>query len=143
MFKNVFIKNLVINIKTNKKLLFFLSVFLILMIFIGSASAASDENNTLSQSIDEVIDYNNNEILSVEVSSAGNDSSLKELETKNILKANNDNDILSSNITVEGNTFNDIQNEINKANNGDTIILDGIYTESGKQIVINQTLTFI
>ena len=68
LFKNVFIKNLVVNIKTNK-FLFIFSVFLILVIFIGSASAASDDNNTLSQSIDEVIDYNNNEILAVEVSS--------------------------------------------------------------------------
>ena len=51
LFKNVFIKNLVINIKINK-FLFIFSVFLILMIFIGGASAASDENTTLSQSID-------------------------------------------------------------------------------------------
>ena len=114
-----------------------------LVVFMGNVSATGDDNTTLSQSIDEVVDHNNNEILTVKESSAGNDSGLKELENNNILKANNDNDILSSSVTVDGTTFDDIQNTINNANDGDTIILNGLYTESGSQISITKTLTFI
>ena len=81
---------------------------MILIIFIGSASA-TDDNNTqqLSQNIDEITVDNTDEILTDEVSSAGNNSGLKELDSDNIsfnklsnvqskdlLKASNDNDVL-------------------------------------------------
>ena len=133
-----------------------MSVFLILIFFIGSVSA-SNENNTqlLSQSNGEVVNEDNtDEILTVEVSSAGsNDSGLKELDddkddsslsksnSKNLLSASNDENILTATRYVTGSTFEDIQTAINSATAGDTLILSGTYTGSGTYITIDKQLT--
>ena len=128
-----------------------MSVFLILVVFMGGVSAADDNDmQLLSQSIDEVITAENtDEILTVEVSSAGNSSGhgLKSEDlfvNKEILRTdNNENSVLGNTITVEGSTFNAIQNAINSAKAGDTIYLSGTYTGSGTQININKHLTII
>ena len=92
-FFHAFIKkqlHVVFNIKMHNKMLIILSVFLMLMFFTGCVSAASSENVTLTQNIDDVVnEKNTDEILTVEGSLAGtNDvSGLKELEYENKLVA--------------------------------------------------------
>ena len=126
---------------------------MILIFFIGSVSA-SNENNTqlLSQSIGEVVNEDNtDEILTVEVSSAGsNDSGLKELEiknktTKNLLGATNEENLLGNFVYVDGNTFEDIQTAVDSANDGDTIYLNSpYYIGSGTYITIDsKNLTIV
>ena len=120
----------------NNAVLIILSLFMICL-FISSVSAV-DTNSTyfLNHNVDD------NEILTDSMSSTGDISSFKELENSNMannnLKANNDNTILSQNRTVNGNTFRAIQETINSANSGDTIILDGKYTNNNGQININK-----
>ena len=123
----------------NRKMLIILSVFLALVVFMGSASAAGDN---VALGTDEVVDLSD-EILAVEESSAGNDDSGLELEG-NVLKTSNDNENIGATVTVVGNTFADIQSTIDSSNPGDTIILNGLYTGSGTQIEVNKkNLTFI
>ena len=123
------------------------------MFFSGFASAATDNNTTLTQSTDNVVNGENiGEILTVEGSSAGttdDDSGLKELDdgnksTKNLLGATNDKELLGRTITVDGNTFLDIMYAIDSATAGDTIYLNSpLYTGSGTPIAINKKLTII
>ena len=132
-------------------MLIILSVFFTLIVFMGTVSAASDDNATLSQETDDIINKDNtDEILTSEVSSAGNEGSgLKELDNgnksmKNLLASSEDENILGSTINVEGNTFTDIQNAINNANEGDTIYLQSpYYTGLGTEITISKKLTII
>ena len=49
-------------------------------------------------------------------------------------------DVVSSTHTVTGNTFDDIQDAIDNANEGDTIELSGNYTGNGREININKPL---
>ena len=49
---------------------------------------------------------------------------------------------LKSNITVSGNSFNDIQNTINQASPNDTLKLSGTYKSSGKVITLSKSLVF-
>ena len=60
-----------------------------------------------------------------------------------ILEVDKGNEILSANIVVRGNTFEDIQNAINGANAGDTIYLTNEYTPGGNNstIYVNKKLT--
>lgn len=57
---------------------------------------------------------------------------LENSQENEILEANSDdNDVLSAERTVTGNTFKDIQNAIDKANPGDSIKLNGEYYSAG------------
>ena len=105
-----------------------LTVFLILFVLIGSASAAKDNTTTLSQDTTKNI---NQEKIGID------DSNLN----KEILKKNNENITLKE--PVSRGTFNDIQTAINNASNGETITLSGLYTGDGTRITINKTLTII
>ena len=105
-----------------------LTVFLILFVLIGSASAAKDNTTTLSQDTTKNI---NQEKIGID------DSNLN----KEILKKNNENITLKE--PVSGGTFNDIQTAINNAGKGETIELSGLYTGDGTRITINKTLTII
>ena len=53
------------------------------------------------------------------------------------------NSILNKEITVSGNSFSEIQNAINSANEGDTIILKGTYNLVESQIQVNKKLSFV
>ena len=146
-------------IKYKKAMLLILSVFMILIVFMGSTSAIDDNAMELSQNIDEIHGDNTDISLSDEVSSAGDNSGLSELDNdkdssfsksanikdSNVLKANNDNTTLSSDIPVTGNTFADIQTAIDGASAGDTILLNGKY-DGNSAIQINknnlQTIVF-
>ena len=105
-----------------------LTVFLILFVLIGSASAAKDNTTTLSQDTTKNI---NQEKIGID------DSNLN----KEILKKNNENITLKE--PVSRGTFNDIQTAINNAGKGETIELSGLYTGDGTRITINKTLTII
>ena len=105
-----------------------LTVFLILFVLIGSASAAKDNTTTLSQNTTKNI---NQEKIGI------GDSSLN----KEILKKNTENTTLKE--PVSGGTFNDIQTAINNAADGETVELSGLYTGDGTVITLNKTLTII
>jgi len=126
----------------NRKLIF-LSALLMLVVLIGCASAA-DVND-----IQQVTQDSAGEIITDEVSSAGIDdnSGLEELENENVLNSQNENsedDVLTADISVTGNTFQDIQDAIDRASEGDTIHLDSpLYTGSGTQINVNKNLLTI
>lgn len=98
-----------------------LTVFLILFVLIGSASAAKDNTTTLSQDTTKNI---NQEKIGID------DSNLN----KEILKKNNENITLKE--PVSRGTFNDIQTAINNASNGETITLSGLYTGDGTRITL-------
>ncbi|MBR3140559.1 MAG: hypothetical protein IKF11_06810, partial [Methanobrevibacter sp.] len=115
-------------IKTKNKMLMALTVFLILFVLIGSASAAKDNTTTLSQNTTKNI---NQEKIGI------GDSSLN----KEILKKNTENTTLKE--PVSGGTFNDIQTAINNAADGETVELSGLYTGDGTVITLNKTLTII
>jgi len=109
--------------KTKNKLLITLTVFLILFVLIGSASAADDNTTTLSQDTDKEINQD-------EISTGNLDSSL-------IFKSNDENTTLKES-TVENRTFDDIQKVIDDAKKGDTIELMGEYNGSGDDITIDE-----
>ena len=104
-------------------------------LFMSSVSAV-DTNTTHT--------LNHNEISEVEVSSAGDNSGLKELENSNSvnLKATNDTAGLTDS---SSNTFQDIKTEINSASPGDTITLNGTYlnNENGQITINKENLTII
>ena len=95
----------------NRKIIF---ILIVLVIAMGTVSA-NDLNSTDTVAVD-----NEQEIV---------DAALIEEET------------LSSTRTVSGNTFTDIQNTIDSAEDGDTIELSGQYTGSGDPIWVNKTVT--
>ena len=113
----------VIFIKTKKKLLIIITIFLILFVLSGSVSAINDNNTTkLSQNIDNEINLDNDNILTTESSTRDINASLKELENNEILKT-----------TVNGGTFKDIQDAIDSTDSGGVIELNGDYTVSEEQ----------
>ena len=68
----------VIFIKTKKKLLIIITIFLILFVLSGSVSAINDNNTTkLSQNIDNEINLDNDNILTTESSTRDINASLK------------------------------------------------------------------
>ena len=123
----------------NKKMLIIISVFLALVVFMGSASAANDENATVGT--DEVVDLSD-EILTVEESSAGNDDSGLELEG-NVLKTSNDNENIGATVTVVGNTFADIQSAIDSASPNDIIRLGNYNYTNVSNINITKDLSIV
>ena len=66
---------------------------------------------------------------------------LKSISQNTVSSENNS--ILNKEITVSGNSFSEIQNAINSANEGDTIILKGTYNLVESQIQVNKKLSFI
>ena len=84
-----------------------------------------------SQSID---DSNSDDIISV-----NEENENEEIQSGESASLGEDNDILKESgntITVEGNTFEDIQTAINSASEGDTIVLSGTYYGDGEPIYI-------
>ena len=109
-------------IKSKKKLIMILTIFLILFVLIGSVSAANDNNTALSQDTDKVVNQE-------EISTGNSDSSL-------ILKSNDENTAFKT--PVDGVNFTDIQNAINSATSGETIELSGHYKGNGTEITIDK-----
>ena len=125
-----------------KKLLI---LFLIsaLIIGVGAVSAADDLgasedviNTEVSGDLNAIDDSNPADVISVneendeiEEIQSGDSASLN--ENTNVLKAN------GNTITVQGNTFQDIQDAIDSANEGDTISLSGTYYGSGDAITVD------
>lgn len=92
-----------------------LAIFLVSLLAI-SAVSANDLNNTYDIVSEEVIIDDNLEMSSDEVISTAH--------------------------TVSGNTFEDIQNSIDSANDDDTIVISGTYTGKGTEIQVDKSLTF-
>ena len=57
--------------------------------------------------------------------------------------ANETDNIIQSNISVSGDSFNDIQNVVNLANENDTLILSGVYKCKNNHITVSKSLNFI
>ena len=144
--------------KVNKSLFAVLSIFMILLIFISSASAA-DANETGVISIDKSVNLENNNTLkldsSSEISAGSNDSNV--LENNNqILQAPNSNgwhQVFYINASAnpggdgsEGNPYkslNDVLNDYRLRNAADIMIASGTYTgENNTNLTINKNLYF-
>ena len=144
--------------KVNKSLFAVLSIFMILLIFISSASAA-DANETGVISIDKSVDLENNNALkldsSSEISAGSNDSNV--LENNNqILQAPNSNDwhrtfYINSSANPggdgsEGNPYKSLNDALNDSmlkNNNIIMIASGTYTgENNTNLTINKNLYF-
>ena len=50
-------------------------------------------------------------------------------------------DVVNSNVSVSGTSFSDVQNTINKASAGDTVMVEGTFTSNKKAIDIKKPLT--
>ena len=91
-----------------------------------------------SQSID---DSNSDDIISV-----NEENENEEIQSGESASLGEDTDILKASgntITVQGNTFNDIQNAIDSASVGDTISLSGTYYGNGEPITINNNISAV
>ena len=100
------------------------------MLFVLIAGVSATNDNITASSQDTYNDIEND------------DSSLNEIENKEILKTNYENTTLKT--SVGGDTFDDIQRVISSASSGDMIELDGIYKGSGTAIIIDKdNLTII
>lgn len=68
--------------------------------------------------------------------------SANDANTTDILNSDDSNEILSEEISVEGDSFKDIQDAVDSSNDGDTIYLNGkTYVGNGTQITISKSLT--
>ena len=135
-------------LKKNKNSFIIFSLFFILILSIGAISASEDLDNQLGDvnsdlsadgdvgiAADDILnDVNDNgeNIEAIVVDDLDNDKS-------------NDESILSdetpsNTITVNGGTFEDIQNAIDSANDGDTIELSGRFESTGNNIAIEKNL---
>lgn len=127
----------------NRKLII-LSALLLLIVLIGSVSAAEVDD------LQQVDQDGAGEIITDEVSSAGTDSgseldsdndlSLKSSNGLNTVSENNDDgNVLTAEHQVYGSTFQDIQDAIDAASDGDTIYLNSqLYTGSGTYITVDK-----
>ena len=69
------------------------------------------------------------------------DNSLKITNDSITVSLDENEDLLGKTYSLNGGKFSDIQNVINKAKNGDTIRLSGLFKSDGKQITIDKKLT--
>ena len=125
--------------KDYKNGLIIFSLFLILILSLGSISASEDLDNQLEDvdsSIDDDIGIadeinSNNEI-------NDNDDNIETNIDENILSEEDP----SNTITLNGGTFEDIQTAVNDASDGDTIELNGTFESTGNLIGVDKNLTF-
>ena len=122
--------------KDYKKGLIIFSLFFILILSLGAISASEDLDDQMVDSVsvpasDEdlgIVNENNGEI-ETNIGNSDSENSLSD-ETP------------SKTITVNGGTFEDIENATKEANDGDTIVLDGTFEGIGKKIYVSKPLTF-
>ena len=122
-------------LNNHKKGLVIFSLFCILTLSLGAISASED-----------------NQIDDVNLPADGNEAVIVEdhLNSENDIETNFEDSINESvlsqgasqkTITVNGGSFDDIQNAVNEANDGDTIELNGTFEGSGNTINLNKNLT--
>ena len=115
---------------------------LILMASCGLVSAASDmgDDNTISTDITDMeITDSSQTVELIETSESTNLTYEDSLDSKNVNDKVKTNSKASTPVT--GNTFQDIQDAIDNANEGDTLELSGTYYGNGTEIAINKQLT--
>ena len=109
---------------------------MIICIFSITSVSASDLNATDVSGIDD-----SENTFSADENIDSSNAFLKSISQNTVSSENNS--ILNKEITVSGNSFNEIQNAINSANEGDTIILKGTYNLVESQIQVNKKLSFV
>jgi len=120
-------------------------IALILSLICSASAIAASEDITFDQSDINGVSIETNDNLAV---SQEDDENLKSVDDSIDFEDEklslNDEEVLSENHTVEGDTFNDIQNKINSANEGDTIFLGGKnYTGNQSIFLTKNNLTII
>ena len=136
--------------KYDKYILIVLSIFLISLVFISSASAA-DTNKTNVLSIDESVNIENN-LLSIDNNVASNELDNNTLKVSNdeVLTAGNNWYVNASKTSsgdgkTEATAVKTLTEALNKASNGDTVMIaSGEYTGNGNiKLTIDKNLNFI
>ncbi len=127
------------------KILIFFTFFLVSLLAISAVSASEIDNDFCDDSLNSLEPVNNVDL--DEENLHFNDENQVCVDDDEILSYDKSSTIYSSNsvgnsITVNGNTFEDIQNTIDMANDNDIIILSGSYKGNGSAIVVNKPLTF-
>lgn len=119
---------------TNKKLIF-LSMLVLFILSIGMVSAADD----VSGQIDDISMDSSQDMVSIGPNDL-NDGSSELLNDDGSGETDEPTD--NGDIPVENKTFDAIQNAIVQASENDTIILNGTYTSTGKNmIIVNKAVT--
>ena len=70
---------------------------------------------------------------------------LENSQENEIMESDNENDLMQTSYSLSDGTFNDIQNAIDNAQNGDTIMLSGTFVSAGGDdtISLNKRLDFV
>lgn len=124
--------------KMTKKNIIFISMLVLFIVSIGMVSAADDLSQQIS---DDVSIDSSQDVLSVE--SDLENSDLENSDAEEIAAESNSEPNLNAEIEVENKTFDAIQNAIVQSSDNDTIILNGTYTSTGKNmIIVNKAVTF-
>ena len=119
---------------TNKRLIF-ISMFVLFILSIGMVSAADD----ISGQIDDISIDSSQDMVSIGPNDL-NDGSSELLNDDGSGETDEPTD--NGDIPVENKTFDAIQNAIVQASENDTIILNGTYTSTGKNmIIVNKAVT--
>ena len=140
-------------------ILVILSIFLITLSSVSAGEVNATEDLGIGEEIyidnEDTIDLNTNEGEFISSGTFDNDDFISidspiefeenDISQSDISKENKKNSILSDSdsIIVTDKTFSGIQNSVDNANEGSTIILDGYYLGNGSQITINKQLDFI
>ncbi len=119
-----------------KKNLIFISMLVIFILSIGMVSAADD----MSGQIDDISIDSSQDMVSIGADDLNDGSS--ELLNDDDGSGESDEPTDNGEISVEDKTFDAIQNAIVQASENDTIILNGTYTSTGKNmIIVNKAVT--
>lgn len=128
----------------SKRLMFF-AILLISLLAISGVSASEINDDFYDNSTNSLEQLNNIDLDENNLES--NDENQLGVENNGILSDDKSPTISSGNsvgnsITVNGNTFEDIQNAIDVANDNDIIILSGSYGSKGDVIDVSKSITF-
>ncbi len=119
----------------NNKKLIFISMLVLFILSIGMVSAADD----ISGQIDDISIDSSQDMVSIGPDDL-NDGSSELLNDDGSGETDEPTD--NGDIPVEDKTFDDIQNAIVQASENDTVILNGTYTSTGKNmIIVNKAVT--
>ena len=119
-----------VNLKINFKNLFILILLFGLLLSISSVSAVElDEEGSIAENAISM-DIDDDNYISTSNDLKSDDADLKK-----------DKDKLSSTISVNGNSFEDIQSAIDNASENDVIELNGTFYGSGERISVTKTIT--
>lgn len=119
----------------------FLLLFLIVSCGLVSAASDVDDNILSADNINDADISESSQTVDLNMENGG-DFNMENVEDSSYFNKLNERTkpVYKDSITVNGDTFEDIQKAIDNANSGDTIELNGTYSGNGTPIIINKTI---